>query len=101
MKLVENTIFSGILLPPAKGNVKEDKEKAGNEDSEKPVSTLLGEPGEAVSPKALRFARELRQKRKSCPLCTVVQQELEKGNEMPVEEWIYLEHLRSAHSVVP
>lgn len=101
MKQLQNTAFNGIVLRSAEGDTKENEEERANEGLEEAVSNLIGGPQEAVSPKALRFARELRQKRKSCPLCTVVQQELEKGNEMPVEERIYLEHLRAAHSVVP
>jgi hypothetical protein len=48
-----------------------------------------------------RFGHELRVKRNNCPLCSFVQKEMEKGNSIPVEEWIYLAHLRNAHGVEP
>jgi hypothetical protein len=58
---------------------------------------LLAEDGEPEG----RFGHELRIKRNSCPLCSFVQKEIEKGNSMPVEEWIYLSHLRNAHGIEP
>jgi len=48
-----------------------------------------------------RFGREVRLSKNSCPLCNFVQKEIEKGNVLPVEEWIYLAHLRNAHGIEP
>jgi len=48
-----------------------------------------------------RFGRELRLKRNSCPLCNFVQKESEKDNPFPVEEWIYLAHLKNVHGIEP
>ena len=48
-----------------------------------------------------RFGREVRLSKNSCPLCNFVQKEIEKGNNLPVEEWIYLAHLRNAHGIEP
>jgi hypothetical protein len=48
-----------------------------------------------------RFGREVRLSKNSCPLCNFVQKEMEKGNTIPVEEWIYLAHLRNAHGIEP
>jgi len=47
------------------------------------------------------FSHELRLWKNSCPLCSFVQKEIEKGNSFPVEEWIYLAHLRNAHGIEP
>jgi hypothetical protein len=48
-----------------------------------------------------RFVRELRLSKNSCPLCNFVQKEIGKGNPLPVEEWIYLAHLRNTHGIEP
>ena len=48
-----------------------------------------------------RFGREVRLSKNSCPLCNFVQKEIEKGNPLPVEEWIYLAHLRNTHGIEP
>jgi len=48
-----------------------------------------------------KFGHQLRLKRNNCPLCNFVQNEMEKGNSIPVEEWIYLAHLRNAHGIEP
>jgi len=48
-----------------------------------------------------KFVRELRLSKNSCPLCNFVQTETSKGNPMPVEEWIYLAHLRNTHGIEP
>jgi hypothetical protein len=48
-----------------------------------------------------RFGREVRLSRNSCPLCSFVQKEIEKGNPLPVEEWIYISHLKNAHGFEP
>jgi hypothetical protein len=48
-----------------------------------------------------RFGRELRKMKNSCPLCSFVLKELEKNNPYPVEEWIYLTHLRNVHGIEP
>jgi hypothetical protein len=47
------------------------------------------------------FSREIRLSKNSCPLCNFVQKEIEKDNSLPVEEWIYLAHLRNAHGIEP
>jgi hypothetical protein len=54
-----------------------------------------------TNPRAIRFARDMRQSRKNCPLCSVVQRELDKGHDLPIEEWIYLSHLSTAHQIIP
>jgi len=46
-----------------------------------------------------RFNREIRLTKNSCPLCSFVQTEVGKGNPIPVEEWIYLTHLRNVHGI--
>ncbi len=48
-----------------------------------------------------RFNRAIRLTKNSCPLCSFVQSEIEKGNPMPVEEWIYLAHLKNIHGIEP
>ena len=57
--------------------------------------------GNATSGSLGRFGREFRLRKNSCPLCNFVQNEIEKGNSFPVEEWIYLAHLRNAHGIEP
>jgi hypothetical protein len=69
--------------------------------SERARFNVLPDRSKSDSHSALRFAREMRQRRKSCPLCTFVQSELEKGNGIPIEEWIYLTHLEAAHEIIP
>ncbi|MDA4111006.1 MAG: hypothetical protein OK439_00595 [Thaumarchaeota archaeon] len=48
-----------------------------------------------------RFGREVRLTKNSCPLCNFVQKEIEKGFPLPVEEWIYISHLKNAHGIEP
>jgi hypothetical protein len=48
-----------------------------------------------------RFTREVRLSKNGCPLCSFVQNETEKGNPIPVEEWIFLAHLRNVHGIIP
>lgn len=48
-----------------------------------------------------KFNRELRLSKNSCPLCNFVQAEIYKGNPIPVEEWVYLAHLRNTHGIEP
>ena len=48
-----------------------------------------------------RFGRELRLSKNSCPLCNFVQKEVEKGRPLPVEEWIYVSHLKNSHGFEP
>ena len=52
------------------------------------------------SPKAMRFARNMLEKRNGCPFCAQVHMLLEKTGEFLVEEWIYLAHLSSAHGMI-
>ncbi|MGI0092047.1 MAG: hypothetical protein ACREBS_10085 [Nitrososphaerales archaeon] len=75
---------------------KQDKKR--EEDAK--VGAKGAGPDEKAS-SAMRFARDMRQRRKNCPLCTVVQREIEKGNGIPIEEWIYLSHLASVHDMEP
>lgn len=53
------------------------------------------------SPKAVRFARYMREKRNGCPYCAQIQAHLEKSGDLMVEEWIYIAHLSSAHGIMP
>lgn len=48
-----------------------------------------------------KFNREIRLGKNDCPLCNFVHVEIEKGNAVPVEEWIYLTHLRNVHGIEP
>ncbi len=48
-----------------------------------------------------RFGREVRLSKHGCPLCSFVQKEIEKGNPLPIEEWIYISHLKNAHGFEP
>jgi hypothetical protein len=48
-----------------------------------------------------KFNREVRLSKNSCPLCNFVHLEIEKGNPIPIEEWIYLTHLRNVHGIEP
>jgi len=61
---------------------------------------LKGSAESADSASILHFGRAIR-KRNSCPLCNFVQSEIEKGHGFPVEEWIFLSHLRAAHKLEP
>ncbi len=48
-----------------------------------------------------RFTREVRLTQNGCPLCSFVRGELERTDSIPIEEWIYLAHLKNAHDIVP
>ena len=48
-----------------------------------------------------RFGREFRLSKNNCPLCSFVQKEMDKGNPLPIEEWIYISHLNNAHGFEP
>jgi len=48
-----------------------------------------------------RFGREIRLSKNGCPLCNFVQKEIEKGNPLPIEEWIYVSHLKNTHGFEP
>lgn len=48
-----------------------------------------------------RFGREVRLSKNGCPLCSFVQKEIDKGNPLPIEEWIYISHLKNAHGFEP
>jgi hypothetical protein len=89
-----------LTLAKSKSKVEDEvswlKEEAKRVFLSSPESEL-----KSNSPRAIRFAREMRQSRKNCPLCSVVQKELDKGHDLPVEEWIYLSHLSTAHQIIP
>jgi hypothetical protein len=67
--------------------------------NEQQVQDLDADPSEASH--SGKFNRELRLSKNNCPLCNFVQTEVEKGNAIPVEEWIYLAHLRNIHGIEP
>lgn len=48
-----------------------------------------------------KFNREIRLNKNSCPLCHFVQDEISKGNQIPIEEWIFLTHLKNVHGIEP
>lgn len=48
-----------------------------------------------------RFTREMRLIQNGCPLCDFVQGELERTGSVPIEEWIYLIHMKKAHGIEP
>jgi len=61
----------------------------------------LDHPLTTTSESKGKFNREIRLSKNSCPLCNFVHAEMEKGNAIPVEEWIYLAHLRNVHGIEP
>jgi hypothetical protein len=61
----------------------------------------LDHPLTTTSESKGKFNREIRLSKNGCPLCNFVHREMEKGNAIPVEEWIYLTHLRNVHGIEP
>lgn len=48
-----------------------------------------------------RFFREMRLAQNCCPLCGFVQGELKRVGSFPIEEWIFIFHLKKAHGIEP
>jgi len=48
-----------------------------------------------------RFMRKMRLIQNGCPLCDFIQGEVERTGSIPIEEWIYLAHMKSAHGIEP
>jgi len=59
----------------------------------------LGETLEENCETTGKFERELMLAKYGCPLCTFVKGEIERTGEVPIEEWIYLSHLKKSHDI--